>query len=279
LRRFLVLAALDHRSGYAIGQGPRFFQDADQRNDDEEVGEIIGRRRLSDGDHHPSRRLRAHVPQDQGVDYEYPEELLVNGPEPGRAHLGPVEPWQDQQNQNGAEHGDHADQLGNNSASDGSYVQMWQPTGQTWMDVRIRQDATTTEDISVQLTTDMVIGTWYHIVVTVNFTTSTLRVYQDGTQVGADLTPTSTTQMATDGPFDLGSYRDGASNFFDGSLDETAWWNRAITSAEVIKINNSGIPLAFSLWDVATTEGFEWGTIIQTSYKPFLSLLNNLKYI
>ena len=80
--------------------------------------EIVRRGHLPD----PEKRDRAHEhgigtvetdpAQDNAVDDKEPVHLLVDGPEPGAAHLRGVQPGHEHEDQDGAEHGDHPDQLG-----------------------------------------------------------------------------------------------------------------------------------------------------------------------
>ena len=132
--------------------------------------------------------------------------------------------------------------------SNGPYIQMATDAGNTTMYVRITPDAATTESIpspARAMTTNFVNGTWYHIVVTVSFADDRVRFYQNGSQIGADMNPTSTTQRATDGVFDWGAYNAGASNFLNGSLDESGYWNRELTAAEVTTLYGGGTPPAY----------------------------------
>ena len=92
-------------------QRPRPLQEAQQRHDDQEVGEVVGRRQLADDDEVAFRRIGADVAQHEAVDDEDPEELLVDRPEARAAHRRAVEPGQEQQDDDRAEHGEDADQL------------------------------------------------------------------------------------------------------------------------------------------------------------------------
>ena len=124
------------------------------------------------------------------------------------------------------------------------------------------------------------IDTWYHLVFVNDVSGSNdINFYING--VSQTAVATAVSPFNASSAFVIGADINGVTpqNFFDGIIDEVAVWSRAITSAEVTEIYNSGNALAFADWDAVPATGFEWGTIIQTPYKPFLSLLNNLKYI
>lgn len=134
----------------------------------------------------------------------------------------------------------------NNSAQDGAYSQMWQPAGtSTEINLRIRQDASTTEDDVWTSPVHMSTGTWYHVVIVADFANSVAEVFVNGISAGVN-TLTSTTQMATTGPFCLFTYRDGASNFFDGAFDEYAFYKRALHYGDVLDLYNDGSGIGYT---------------------------------
>jgi hypothetical protein len=80
------------------------------------------------------------------------------------------------------------------------------------------------------------INTYYHIVATFDDTANEMKIYVNGT-------PDTATQTGT--PFNSTqpvkvSGHTTTSSLFDGRIDEVAIWNRAITSAEVAELYNSG---------------------------------------
>ena len=53
--------------------------------------------------------------------------------------------------------------------------------------------------------------------------------------------------------FGTGRYRSGGdANYFDGIIDEVAFWNRAITTDEISEIYNSGTGKFYNDWDLVT---------------------------
>ena len=64
------------------------------------------------------RRLRAELAEPDAGDHEQPEELPVERPVARRAHLRGVEPGQEDQDGDRAEHRDHAEQLVRDRAQD-----------------------------------------------------------------------------------------------------------------------------------------------------------------
>lgn len=87
-------------------------------------------------------------------------------------------------------------------------------------------------------------GTWYNIILTSNGSTS--KIYLNG--VAETLTGTNSdwfdTWASDTMRYDIGvMYRalpDGSSGYFDGIIDEVGIWSRALTSAEVTELYNSG---------------------------------------
>lgn len=144
----------------------------------------------------------------------------------------------------------------NNAAQDGAFLQMVTVSSNTHTYMRIRQDASTIQTIDLTMTTNFVNGTWYHIVATYDFTELKARLYQNGSLVSTAQTITMTTQMATTGTFDLGTYRGGASNFLDGSMDEFGYWNRELTSAEVTTLYGGGTPPAYPFTEATSGKNF-----------------------
>lgn len=85
-------------------------------------------------------------------------------------------------------------------------------------------------------------GTWYHVVITLSGTTA--QYYLDGSSVsgtGSSYAPRNATS-----PFRIGSGNlMEATDYFDGFIDEVGIWSRAISSAEVTELYNSGTGLSY----------------------------------
>src|SRR5579863_3512132 len=71
-----------HRRADAVWQRPRPLELTEQREQDQEMEEVIGRRALAVADHQACRRVRPDIAQDQHVDHEEPEYPFVDGPKP-----------------------------------------------------------------------------------------------------------------------------------------------------------------------------------------------------
>ena len=99
---------LADRSRQRLGR----LEDAEQRQHDQEVEEVVGRRHLSDQQPEALRRLGAGKAQQHHVDQQKHEEEAEDRPEAPAAHRRTVEPGQHEEQRDGPEHGDHAAQLG-----------------------------------------------------------------------------------------------------------------------------------------------------------------------
>ncbi len=71
---------------------------------------------------------------------------------------------------------------------------------------------------------------WYHVVATCNYDTKTVTLYQNGIQMGQEI---SITQDVID-PVNSGNLIIG--RFFNGSIDDIAIFNKELTSAEVLEL-------------------------------------------
>jgi hypothetical protein len=76
-------------------------------------------------------------------------------------------------------------------------------------------------------------GSWHHIAGT--FDGQTVRMYVDGTEVGGGVPRTTPISYTSQDPADLllGAYG-GCSLAYDGAIDETKIWNRALSPSEVV---------------------------------------------
>ncbi len=78
-------------------------------------------------------------------------------------------------------------------------------------------------------TTDLVDGSWHHVVVTKD--AEGLSIWVDG--VREALVPSASTSCHGTGNFSFGREGDHASNYFAGEMDQWAWYDRALTAEEV----------------------------------------------
>jgi len=107
-----------HVVGDRIRHRPRLFDPAEQRQHDQEIGEVAERQHTA-GDHIDAFGRLAAEPAEQDADHdEDPEELLRQRAILRRFGPGAVEPGQERQDQNRAEHRHHAGELVRDRAQD-----------------------------------------------------------------------------------------------------------------------------------------------------------------
>src|SRR5215475_14302773 len=101
--RMVLNRLLEHRLGDAGGQWQRPFDLAQDRQQDEEVEEVVERAEL--GERHPEtlRRMGAAEPEYDQVDHQHEHEPLIDRPEGAGANPRRVEPRQQEQHADRAE--------------------------------------------------------------------------------------------------------------------------------------------------------------------------------
>ena len=82
-------------------------------------------------------------------------------------------------------------------------------------------------------------GTWYHIAVTHDKSTKTVKYYRNGLLMGTT-TYTDDALSVTSGDAYIGSYR-GASYWFTGTIDNVRVYGRILSADEIFAFNRSGI--------------------------------------
>jgi len=82
---------------------------------------------------------------------------------------------------------------------------------------------------AVQDTAPLLANTWYHVAVTYDAITTTMKLYKNGNLVA---TNTNVPQVLNGDIIRLGSFDDGA-NLFNGRMDEVRIWDRVLTSCEL----------------------------------------------
>jgi hypothetical protein len=88
------------------------------------------------------------------------------------------------------------------------------------------------------------IATWYYVVFWHDATANTINIQVDnGT---ANSTAHSAGVFDGNGTFALGAYAQTPSKFFDGMIDEAAFWKRVLTADERTELYNSGTGMACS---------------------------------
>lgn len=102
-------------------------------------------------------------------------------------------------------------------------------------------DLTPGSDLSrdVQIADGSAADTWYHIAETYDSTTKTVTIYLNGVSQGTLSLGTNTFVSAD--ALRLGTYRLASTRYFNGSIDEVAIWNRALSASE---INNANTGIA-----------------------------------
>lgn len=95
----------------------------------------------------------------------------------------------------------------------------------------------TSQDLAIG-STALSADTWYHLVGW--YDGNDIKVYLNGVQ---DATNSfSGTALSVPGtPFNVGNYNDGSGNSFDGTIDEVAYYDRALTLSEIQQLYNSGM--------------------------------------
>ena len=87
-----------------------------------------------------------------------------------------------------------------------------------------------------------VAGTWYHLVIVVDKSTNTQRMYVDGVlQSNASDSPSIAGYGSlTNSTYYIGTASTAGISIWEGLIDDAAWWTRALTPAEIIDIYNAG---------------------------------------
>jgi Concanavalin A-like lectin/glucanases superfamily len=80
------------------------------------------------------------------------------------------------------------------------------------------------------------VNQWHMIVATMDVAAKTRAIYWDGAPVNSDQDPGKPNKTSA---FSIGESTVFTGRFFNGSIDEVALWNRALTAAEVAAIYNS----------------------------------------
>jgi len=79
------------------------------------------------------------------------------------------------------------------------------------------------------------VGTWYHVVATLNQTTDEMQIYINGSADGSAVSFTSNISDK-DAAFCIGSADNGAAEYMDGLIDEVIVWNKCLTADEIRQI-------------------------------------------
>lgn len=101
-------------------------------------------------------------------------------------------------------------------------------------------------DISANVSANWGSGTWYHLAASYDGTTR--RLYFNGAQVAQD---TPGANDATAANFRIGSTNNG--EYFQGTLDDVAIYNHALSAGEVASLAEGGTPLTSAISDITLT--------------------------
>ena len=111
-------------------------------------------------------------------------------------------------------------------------------------------------------------GNWHHVLATYDGSTRIAKVYYDGLLVNTK-NPTNTSGTGQQLANAIGAVYLGSSRFFNGSIDEVAFWHDTDQSANISSIWNGGTPDDLNtlptpptnyvrMGDGATWDGFTW---------------------
>ena len=111
---------------------------------------------------------------------------------------------------------------------------------------------------------------WYQVVLTFESSVSKLYVNGGTSDVDTDNSSGYATNSQTTIVAIGAKYNDGASNYFDGQIDEIAFWNEALTAAEITALYNSGYGI-----NVSANSGNYTSSSNLVSYHQMQSNLND----
>ncbi|SVD95291.1 uncharacterized protein METZ01_LOCUS448145, partial [marine metagenome] len=96
------------------------------------------------------------------------------------------------------------------------------------------------KELDISITESDYLNTWKHIVGVYDGTN--MKLYVDGAQIGST-TLTGNVSLSSSEALHFGRNADNNTDGFNGYLDEVAYWDDALTAAEVTALYNSGIAL------------------------------------
>ena len=131
---------------------------------------------------------------------------------------------------------------GNGGASSRGYALHLDANTSTSLDINISNGTTATWKYVTWAPTT---GTWYHVAAVYDASAGSVEFYVDGSQQGTTQTglPTSITNNSQ--AFQIGAHSGGGS-YIDGEVDIAIVFDRALTSAEISDLYNSGSPQTYA---------------------------------
>ena len=99
----------------------------------------------------------------------------------------------------------------------------------------------------ISTTTPSAGGGWYHVVLTFDGTSSSTeyaKLYVNGSLEDTESSSVHTLNSQTTEVSIGAKYNSGASEYFNGQIDEVAFWDEVLTASEISALYNSGTPLS-----------------------------------
>jgi hypothetical protein len=132
------------------------------------------------------------------------------------------------------------------NAVDNMIVTKWDNSGGAKKSYRLSVDSTRVinfiirdpiaGDVATSSTTVLSLGSWYHVVATLNQSTDLIQVYINGLANGPAVSATGNIQDTTT-DFCIGCWHNpGEQRFPDGIIDEVVVWNKALTAGEISQV-------------------------------------------
>ena len=87
-------------------------------------------------------------------------------------------------------------------------------------------------------------GGWYHVVFTFDDSSNRLRLYVNGIEVASKTHNNSTVNQNS--AFSIGRRHDTNGAYYDGKIDEVAYWDTELSANAISTLYNSGNPLSAS---------------------------------
>ena len=87
-------------------------------------------------------------------------------------------------------------------------------------------------------------GGWYHVVFTFDDSSNRLRIYVNGSRINEESYSGSTVNQSSE--FSIGRRHDTNGGYYNGKIDEVAYWNTELSANAISALYNSGTPLSAS---------------------------------
>ena len=87
-------------------------------------------------------------------------------------------------------------------------------------------------------------GGWYHVVFTFDDSSNRLRIYVNGSKINQESYSGSTVNQNSE--FSIGRRHDTNGGYYNGKIDEVAYWNTELSDNAIAALYNSGTPLSAS---------------------------------